>query len=53
MTDTDMITVSQALQSRNKNEWISAMHEELNSLKENNTFIIVPAPHESCILTTK
>lgn len=46
-------TAEEAVQSKNKNEWLKAMVEEYESLKKNNTWTLVEAPRDKKILNTK
>lgn len=44
IADIKLKTYSDALMSKDKNKWLTAMHEEMNSLYKNSTWILVNRP---------
>ncbi len=49
----DPETYKEAINSPNATEWIDAMHAEINSLNENQTWILVPKPRDRKIISSK
>ncbi|KAL0313432.1 UNVERIFIED_CONTAM: Retrovirus-related Pol polyprotein from transposon TNT 1-94 [Sesamum radiatum] len=46
-------TVEEALKSENSKQWLCAMNEEMKSLKDNNTWVLVPKPKSGSIVDFK
>jgi hypothetical protein len=49
----DPLTYKEAVNSPNATEWQKAMEAEINSLNENNTWILVPKPKDRKIISSK
>ena len=48
-----MPTVSEALKSKHRNEWLIAIYEELQALEARGTWVQVPAPKTKRVMDTK
>ncbi|KAL0302563.1 UNVERIFIED_CONTAM: Retrovirus-related Pol polyprotein from transposon TNT 1-94 [Sesamum angustifolium] len=46
-------SVEEALKSENSKNWLSAMTEEMKSLKDNNTWVLVPKPKSCSVVDCK
>ncbi|KAL0358834.1 UNVERIFIED_CONTAM: Retrovirus-related Pol polyprotein from transposon TNT 1-94 [Sesamum angustifolium] len=46
-------SVEEALKSENSKNWLSAMAEEMKSLKDNNTWVLVPKPKSCSVVNCK
>ncbi|KAL0359756.1 UNVERIFIED_CONTAM: Retrovirus-related Pol polyprotein from transposon TNT 1-94 [Sesamum angustifolium] len=46
-------SVEEALKSENSKNWLSAMAEEMKSLKDNNTWVLVPKPKSCSVVDCK
>ncbi|KAL0419100.1 UNVERIFIED_CONTAM: Retrovirus-related Pol polyprotein from transposon TNT 1-94, partial [Sesamum radiatum] len=46
-------SVEEALKSENSKKWLSAMAEEMKSLKDNNTWVLVPKPKTCSVVDCK
>lgn len=54
LSETDKIdSYSEAMKSQEHEQWLNAMHEELSSLKENDTWELVTRPQNAQIIQNR
>ncbi|KAL0366969.1 UNVERIFIED_CONTAM: Retrovirus-related Pol polyprotein from transposon TNT 1-94 [Sesamum radiatum] len=51
--DLEPLTYEEALGSKNSEQWKQAMNEEIESLRKNNTWVLVPKPKNASVIDCK
>ncbi|KAL0360855.1 UNVERIFIED_CONTAM: Retrovirus-related Pol polyprotein from transposon TNT 1-94 [Sesamum radiatum] len=51
--DLEPLTYEEALGSKNSEQWKQAMNEEMESLRKNNTWVLVPKPKNASVIDCK
>ncbi|KAL0355446.1 UNVERIFIED_CONTAM: Retrovirus-related Pol polyprotein from transposon TNT 1-94 [Sesamum radiatum] len=51
--DLEPLTYEEALASKNSEQWKQAMNEEMESLRKNNTWVLVPKPKNASVIDCK